>query len=69
MKRIVALAVLVAVAAAGTGIDTEMVQRGQGAGQQFSIAVAAIGAAIFFAVRLYGTVQNRRAHPALTAAL
>ncbi len=63
------LAVLVAIAAAGTGIDTDMVQRGQGAGQQYSIAVAAIGAAIFFAVRLYGTVRNRRTYPALTAAL
>jgi hypothetical protein len=63
------LAVLVAIGAAGTGIDTEMVQRGLGAGQQFSIAIAATGAAIFFAARLYETVRSRRTYPAPTAAL
>src|SRR5262249_48668566 len=56
-------AVLVAVGAVGTGIDPEVVQRGRGAGQQFSLAAAALGAAMFFAIRLYGAVRARRADP------
>ena len=62
------LALLVAIVALGTAIDAEMVQRGQGAGQQFSLAVAALGAAMFFAIRLYGAVRTRRPDPAPAAA-
>jgi hypothetical protein len=47
------LAVLVALGGMGMAINTEMVQRAQGAGQLFSIGAAALGAAIFFAIRLY----------------
>lgn len=60
------LALLVAIGTLGTGINTEMVQRGQGAGQQFSLAVAALGAATFFAIRLYRAVRTRRIDPAPT---
>jgi uncharacterized membrane protein YhaH (DUF805 family) len=63
------LALLVAIAAAGTAVNTELVQRGQGAGQQFSIAIAALGAAIFFALRLHMAIRSRRTDPALAAAL
>jgi hypothetical protein len=62
------LALLVAIGTLGTGIDTELVQRGQGAGQQFSLAVAALGAAMFFAIRLHGAVRARRADPVPTVA-
>ena len=47
------LAVLVAIGTLGTGVDIELVQRGQGAGQQLSLAIAALGAAVFFAIGLY----------------
>ena len=60
------LALLVAVGALGSGINTELVQRGQGAGQQFSLAVAALGAAIFFAIRLRGAARSRRPDPVST---
>jgi hypothetical protein len=53
------LALLVAIGTLGTGINTELVQCGQGAGQQFSLAVAALGAATFFAIRLYRAVRAR----------
>jgi hypothetical protein len=46
------LALLVMVVTLGTGIDMEMVQRGVGAGQPFSLAIAALGAAAFFWLRL-----------------
>jgi hypothetical protein len=51
------LALLVTVAGAGLAIDIEAVQRGHGAGQPISIAIAAACAAAFFAVRLYRSVQ------------
>jgi hypothetical protein len=55
------LALLVMVVTFGTAIDTEMVQRGVGAGQPFSLAAAALGAAIFFALRLRRVTRARAA--------
>jgi hypothetical protein len=49
----VILALLVAVIGVGTAVDSETVQRGLGAGQPISIAVAAVCAAAFLAIRLY----------------
>jgi hypothetical protein len=46
------LALLVALGTAGNGVDLELVQRGQGAGQMFSLGIAAAVAAAYFAVRL-----------------
>jgi len=46
------LALLVAVGTLGQGTDLELVQRGQGAGQMFSLGIAALAAAVFFAVQL-----------------
>ena len=46
------LALLVAVGTLGNGVDLELVQRGQGAGQMFSLGIAALAAAAFFAVQL-----------------
>ena len=51
------LAVLVSATGLVMALDSEMVQRGQGAGQPLSIGVAALGAAAFFAIRLYRTVR------------
>jgi hypothetical protein len=51
------LAVLVSVAGLITALNIETVQQGRGAGQPFSIAVAALGAAAFFAFRLYRAVR------------
>jgi hypothetical protein len=51
----VILAVLVSAAGLMTALNIETVQQGQGAGQPFSIAIAALGAAAFFAIRLYRT--------------
>ena len=51
------LAVMVSATGLVMALDIEMVQRGQGAGQPLSIAVAALGAAAFFAIRLYRTVR------------
>jgi hypothetical protein len=45
------------VAGVGLAIDLEAVQRGHGAGQPISIAIAAACAAAFFAVRLYRSVR------------
>jgi hypothetical protein len=53
----VILALLVAVAGAGTAFDIETVSRGQGAGQPISLAVAAVCAAAFFGIRLYRSVR------------
>jgi hypothetical protein len=55
------LALLVMVITFGTAIDTEMVQRGVGAGQPFSLAAAALGAAIFFGLRLRRVTRVRAA--------
>jgi hypothetical protein len=46
------LALIVAVGTAGRGIDLELVQHGQGAGEMFSLAIGALAAAAFFIVRL-----------------
>lgn len=54
----VILALLVVVAAAGSAVDFETVRRGQGAGQPISLAVAAMCAAAFFAIRLYRSVRT-----------
>lgn len=51
------LAVLVSATGLAMALDIELVQQGQGAGQPLSIAVAALGAAAFFAIRLYRTVR------------
>lgn len=53
------LALLVAVITAGRGVNTELVQLGQGAGQMFATAAGALAAAVFFAVRLYRLAQPR----------
>jgi hypothetical protein len=45
----------------GSAIDAEMVQRGHGAGQLFSLAAAALGAAAFFGIRLWRAVRIRAA--------
>jgi hypothetical protein len=55
-------AALAGIVTAGTlalGIDAELVQAGQGAGQLFSLAIAAAGAAAYFSVRLYLAVRPR----------
>jgi hypothetical protein len=43
----------------GSAIDLEMVQRGIGAGQPFSLAAAALAAAVFFVIRLRRAGQIR----------
>lgn len=57
----VILAGLVTVVTVGSAIDIEMVQRGVGAGQQFSLAAAALAAAAFFGIRLRRAVRPRAA--------
>lgn len=54
------LALLVAVAGVGLAVDIETVQRGLGAGQPIAIAIAALCAAAFFAIRLYRSVKATR---------
>jgi hypothetical protein len=54
------LALLVAAVGAGTAVDLETVERGIGAGQPMAIAIAALCAAAFFAVRLYRGVRTTR---------
>jgi hypothetical protein len=54
----VILAIGVAVTGLGMAVDIENVHRGQGVGQPISIAVAAVGAAAFFALRLYRAVRT-----------
>jgi hypothetical protein len=51
------LALLVMVFTLGTAIDAEMVQRGVGAGQPFSLAAAALGAAAFFGLRFRRVIR------------
>jgi hypothetical protein len=46
------LALIVAIGTAGSGINLEVVQHGQGAGEMFSLTVGALAAATFFMVRL-----------------
>jgi|SRR5450755_676945 hypothetical protein len=55
----VLLAALVTVVMTGTGLGTEMIQRGVGAGHPLSLAIAALAAAIFFAIRLRRTIRLR----------
>ena len=55
------LAVLVTLGTPRHGLDAEMVQGGQGAGHPFSLAAAALGAAAFFAARLYRRSGRARA--------
>jgi hypothetical protein len=55
------LAGLVMVVTLGVAVNTELVQRGQGAGQPLSLAVAALAAAVFFTVRLWRGVRVRAA--------
>ncbi|HUZ25399.1 MAG TPA: permease prefix domain 1-containing protein [Streptosporangiaceae bacterium] len=57
----VILAGLVTVVTLGTGIDAELVQRGVGAGRPFSLAIAALAAAVYFAIRLRRMVRLRAA--------
>lgn len=52
------LALLVAALGVGIAIDLETVQHGLGAGQPIAIALAALCAAGFFALRLYRGVQT-----------
>lgn len=53
------LALLIAVGTLGRGVDMELVQRGQGAGQMFALAVGGVAAAVFFAIRLYRLARPR----------
>jgi hypothetical protein len=53
------LALLVAMMTLGRGINMELVQLGQGAGQMFATSVGALAAAVFFAVRLYRLARPR----------
>jgi hypothetical protein len=46
------LALIVAAGTAGRGINLEMIQHGQGAGEMFSLTVGALAAATFFITRL-----------------
>jgi len=46
------LALIVAVGTAGRGVNLELVQNGQGAGEMFSLTIGALAAATFFIVRL-----------------
>lgn len=46
------LALIVAVGTAGRGINLELVQHGQGAGEMFSLSIGALAAAAFFIARL-----------------
>jgi hypothetical protein len=55
------LATAVMLLSLGGAVDTEMVQRGQGAGEQFSLAAGAFGAAVFFAIRLWRAFRARAA--------
>ena len=55
------LAFLVAAASLLVWANVETVQRGLGAGQPLSIAIAAMGAAAFFAIRLYRSAKARAA--------
>jgi hypothetical protein len=55
------LAFLVAAGGLVLWLDLESVQRGQGAGQPLSIAIAAICAAAFFGIRLYRSARPRAA--------
>lgn len=53
------LALLVAVITLGRGVNIEVVQLGQGAGQMFATSAGALAAAVFFAVRLYRLARPR----------
>jgi hypothetical protein len=53
------LALLVAVITLGRGVNIELVQLGQGAGQMFATFVGALAAAAFFAVRLFRLARPR----------
>ncbi|MGO8960431.1 MAG: permease prefix domain 1-containing protein [Streptosporangiaceae bacterium] len=55
------LALAVALGGAAVWLNLETAQRGQGAGQPLSIAIAAICAAAFFGIRLYRSVRDRTA--------
>jgi len=55
------LAVLVAAGGVAVWLNLETAQRGQGAGQPLSIAIAAICAAAFFGIRLYRSAKVRAA--------
>jgi hypothetical protein len=52
------LALLVAAIGIGDAVDLETVERGLGAGQPIAIAIAALCAAAFFALRLYRGVRT-----------
>jgi hypothetical protein len=54
------MALLVAAVAVGIAVDFETVQRGVGAGQPIAIALAALCAAAFFALRLYRSMRTTR---------
>jgi hypothetical protein len=60
------LALLVSVIFLGRGVNTELVQRGQGAGQMFALAVGAFAAAVYFATRLYRMARLGAARSGVT---
>jgi hypothetical protein len=53
------LALLVAVGTLGLGVNVELARGGQGAGQMFALAVGALAATVFFAIRLYRLARPR----------
>jgi hypothetical protein len=53
------LALLVAVGTVGRGVAMELAQRGQGAGQMFTLGVGGLAAGVFFAIRLYRLARPR----------
>jgi hypothetical protein len=61
------LALLVAAGTVGRGINMELVQRGQGAGQMFALAAGALAAAGYFAARLYRLARPRTGQPRTAA--
>ena len=52
------LALLAVLGASAAAVDLELAQRGSGAGQPISLAVAALAAAVFFVVRLRRVVTR-----------
>jgi hypothetical protein len=53
------LALLVAAGTFGRGVNVELVQGGQGAATMLALAVGALAAAVFFAIRLYRLARPR----------
>jgi hypothetical protein len=59
------LALLAVAFFAARGVNVELVQRGQGAGQMFALATGALAAAAYFAARLYRLARPRAGRSAV----